>query len=207
MNRPTTTVGVIDTRLCNIDSLSRAAVMCGAHVVRVCTPSDLDHASHIIIPGVGAFSAAMANITSSGVADAVRRQAEAGTPILGICLGMQMLGNSSEEGGRTDGLGLISGKVVRLEPLADEAIPHIGWNEVRFVANQKCLNGIQTSSDFYFVHSYRFVPDSPADILGMTPYCGDFASIIAHDNVVGVQFHPEKSMKNGLQLLRNFLSA
>ena len=201
-----THVAIVDYKLCNLDSISRAAEACGATVVKTSDPASLARADLMILPGVGHFGAAMDNLERFGLADAIRRQAGEGKPLLGICLGMQLLAESSEEADGRAGLGLIAGEVVRLAYNASERVPHMGWNAVEPVRSEPLLNGIESGADFYFVHSYRLRCRSQADVAAETPYCGRFASVISRERVMGVQFHPEKSQTAGFALLRNFFT-
>ncbi|MBL8995016.1 MAG: imidazole glycerol phosphate synthase subunit HisH, partial [Spirochaetia bacterium] len=127
-------------------------------------------------------------------------------PLLGICLGMQLLAARGEEGGHCSGLGYIPGQVIKLEVTPDERIPHVGWNELRPTKPDSLLQGIAPETDFYFVHSYHFVPDSEENVIAHTPYGGEFVSVVRRNKVWGTQFHPEKSAKPGFQLIRNFLN-
>jgi glutamine amidotransferase len=131
---------------------------------------------------------------------------EEGYPLLGICLGMQLLATKGDEGGQTEGLGFIDATIDRLETSdPSERIPHIGWNEVNIVKDSLLLKDVPTGNDFYFVHSFA-MNCNDADVVATTPYCGSFTSIVEHENVFGTQFHPEKSQKLGLKLLDNFLT-
>ena len=197
---------VIDYGMGNLGSVRRALEECGAEVLVSDDPADCRWADHLVLPGVGAFADGMAALTESGWVDAVRAAAAGGVPVLGICLGMQLLAEKGMEGGEVAGLGLIPGEVVRLTPdSAETRIPHVGWNEVHQAASHPLLDGIARGTDFYFVHSYHFVPASRDDAIACTPYCGSFVSVAAAGNVFGTQFHPEKSSRAGFQLLRNFL--
>ena len=129
-----------------------------------------------------------------------------GIPTLGICLGMQLFAELGEEGGHTPGLGLIAGEVKRLEPLSGERIPHIGWNEVNGEATEPLFDGIKPGTDFYFVHSFHLCPTELRQIAATSPYCKTFVSAVRSGSLAGVQFHPEKSGRAGLRLLRNFLN-
>jgi len=203
---------IVDYGLCNTDSMLRALEECGAdRVGRSCDPRQVAKADRLVLPGVGTFFAAMRNIREWGLLDEIRAQSERGTPFLGACLGMQLMASSGSEGSRNgpiEGLGLISGTVVRLNPQnADERIPHVGWNEV--VANGSSLfNGLPEKPDFYFVHSYHVRLDCSSEEAGRSDYCGGFTAAIQADGkpIFGVQFHPEKSQKNGFKLLKNFLA-
>jgi glutamine amidotransferase len=201
-------VGIIDYGLCNIDSIARAIEVCGGSATVTRAPDAIAGFDLLVLPGVGAFGAAMANLTDWGLADAIKERVSAGTPLLGICLGMQLLACSSEEGGVHEGLGLVPGEVVRLETGSQaERIPHMGWNEVDQVRTDPLLKGIDSGTDFYFVHSYHLRCREEADVLARTRYCGGFVSMVRHDNVAGAQFHPEKSWPAGHKLLANFISS
>jgi glutamine amidotransferase len=193
----------------NLASVRRALEECGATVEVSASPAALEAARHIILPGVGAFADGMSALRRHGWIGPLRQAALVrGIPLLGVCLGMQLLADRGTEGGATEGLGLIPGRVERLTPAdPDERIPHVGWNEVHQRRPSFLWYEIRDGSDFYFVHSYHFVPADDAHILGTTPYCGRFVSAVGHSGVVGTQFHPEKSQASGLQLLRNFLGA
>lgn len=159
------------------------------------------------MPGVGSFTDAMTNLCDRGWIPGIKRAAlEEGLPFLGICLGMQLLAEQGLEGGSTEGLGLIPGTIRRLAPKEPGTrIPHVGWNEVRQQSPHPLFAGIPDGTDFYFVHSYHFEPTESTDMVTTTPYCDQFVSTVARGRVYGVQFHPEKSSKLGLRLLKNFL--
>lgn len=180
---------------------------CGGDVTVTDNPAELATADRILLPGVGAFPAATANLKCAGLFDALREEvARRSVPLLGICLGMQLLAEESDENGPSAGLGLIPGRVERLiSPYGVERIPHMGWNTVRRTTNSPLLDGLADETDFYFVHSYHFnvVNDYK---LAETPYCGEFASVVGRGNVFGTQFHPEKSLRAGFRILTNFLS-
>jgi glutamine amidotransferase len=200
-------VVIVDYGMCNIDSMARAIEECGGTARVSGDPRDLEDATHIILPGVGSFTAAMRNLESRGLADALKEQVLAkGIPLLGVCLGMQLLAAKGYEGGETPGLGLIRGNVVSLKATnAAERIPHIGWNEVRFQKGSPLFEGMESGRDFYFVHSYHLVCEDLSDVLAVTPYCGQFVSVVGRNAVLGTQFHPEKSQWLGFAMLRNFL--
>jgi glutamine amidotransferase len=197
---------VIDTGLCNLDSMMRALELCGGRPVVCRAPNDLHEAERLVLPGVGAFDIAMDRFERSGFAAAVRSAASKGVPVLGVCLGMQMLADAGTEGGRRPGLGLVRGEVIAMTPSTGEPMPHIGWNEVHHDGTSPFLADIVDGTDFYFVHSYRFVPSNTDDVIAKTPYGGGFASVVGCGKVFGVQFHPEKSRKPGFKVLTNFLS-
>ena len=198
-------VVVIDYGMCNLDSVARALEVCGADAVVSGESSAVEKPDAIVLPGVGGFRDAMNELTAHGLAKALRRRVLAErVPFLGICLGMQLMADRGYEGGKTAGLGLVPGEVIRLEPELDETrIPHIGWNEVVQVRPSVLFEGIQDKRDFYFVHSYH-MSCSPEFVIGRTPCFGEFISAVQKDFCFGVQFHPEKSQKGGLRLLRNF---
>ena len=169
------------------------------------TPEQLEGADRYILPGVGAFDWAMHRFTESGTREAVERKVQQGAPVLGICVGMQMLAESSEEG-QLPGLGWIPGRVRRfdLDAIADRThLPHMGWNDAE-PRSQKGLFKDFEDSRFYFLHSYYFEPGHGAEVICETDYHGKFASGVGRDNVFGVQFHPEKSHHWGINLLKNF---
>jgi len=199
---------IVDYGSCNLDSIARAIDICGHTPCVTADPSELQTADRIILPGVGAFPAAMRNLQSVGMINALNEAViTRGRPFLGVCLGMHMIAERSSEHSETEGLGWIKGEIKRLEPSEPtDRIPHVGWNEVDFETQHPLLEGIANHSDFYFVHSYHFQVNDPQHIVTTTPYCGDFTSIVQKDNIFGVQFHPEKSQKAGARLLSNFLS-
>jgi glutamine amidotransferase len=194
--------------MCNLDSVARAIEMCGGKPVITDRAEDLASATHIILPGVGAFRDAMLNLKRRGLDIMLREEVvENEIPFLGICLGMQLLALRSWEGGETAGLGWLDGEVRRLEPNGeDRRIPHIGWNEVNVGQDTPLFRGIASGKDFYFVHSYHFCCQDDRDIMAYTPYCGGFVSAVRKGHILGVQFHPEKSQRVGLQLLKNFIT-
>ena len=200
---------VIDYGMGNLGSVRRALEECRAEVLVSEDPDDLAEFERVLLPGVGAFGEGMANLIGAGwpprIIEALRNPR---VEMLGICLGMQLLAERGHEGGVNPGLGLILGEVKRLEPdSCDTRIPHVGWNEVHCTVPDSLFDHIPNDSDFYFVHSFHFLPAADANILATTPYCGRFVSAVRSGNVSGVQFHPEKSGRSGLQLLRNFLGA
>ena len=200
-------VAIINYGMGNLDSIARAVTECAGDPLVTSRAKDLVSATHIILPGVGNFFEAAKNLTASGLIPVIKEQVlDLNIPFMGICLGMQLMADKGYEGGEAEGLGIIPGRVVRLE-IKDpaEKIPHIGWNEVNFEAESPLFEGIGNKMDFYFVHSYHFVCD-PEYILASTPYCGRISSVVGRGNIIGVQFHPEKSQRVGLKFLKNFLS-
>ena len=201
------TVAIVDYGMCNLDSVSRAVEECGGTPLVTDRPEDLSAPARIILPGVGAFPDAMHNLKQRGLDEALHEQViEKQVPFLGICLGMQMLATKGREVKETDGLGWIEGEVRRLKPNGqDTRIPHIGWNEVKFVDDSPLFDELPSDKDFYFVHSYHLCPSNRRYVIARTPYAGSFVSAIQHNHILGVQFHPEKSQRLGFQILRNFL--
>ncbi|MBI5093134.1 MAG: imidazole glycerol phosphate synthase subunit HisH [Candidatus Hydrogenedentes bacterium] len=199
---------IIDYGMGNLDSVVRAVEECGGAPEVTDTREVIEHASCLILPGVGAFADGMRQLRERGLDVVLREQAlERGIPLLGICLGMQLLATTGHEGGSTRGLNLVPGEVIRLEPDGpDVRIPHVGWNNVEWTGACPLADGIPSGKDFYFVHSYHFVCAEPAHAVAQTPYCGGFVSCVQRKNIFGAQFHPEKSQKVGQQFLRNFLS-
>ena len=200
-------VAVIDYGMGNLASVRRALEEVGASASIVGDPDAIGDATHIVLPGVGAFKDAMSRLDAAAWPERLKRAVQMeGIPLLGICLGMQLLADSGEEGGITEGLGLVPGRVMRLTAAARKRIPHVGWNDVNALKDAALFEGIPDGADFYFVHSYHFVPAEATTGLASTDYCGKFISAVSCGCVFGVQFHPEKSSRHGLRLLRNFLA-
>jgi len=195
---------IIDYGMGNLRSVEKAIEAMNGHPGISGIPKVIRKAARLILPGVGAFGDAMRNLRQNGLDSAIRESVSAGTPLLGLCLGLQLLFSHSEEFGSHEGLNLIPGKVLRFSD-PGLRIPHVGWNQLEGARTNPLLNGIPEGSYFYFVHSYYVEPDRPEDILRWTEYGHRFCSIARRGNVWGAQFHPEKSQQNGLQLYRNFL--
>jgi imidazole glycerol-phosphate synthase subunit HisH len=199
-------VGVVNYGLNNINSVRRALADLRAEVIVAERPDALLGADRVVLPGVGAFGEAMARLHADGWVEALRQKTDEGTPLLGICLGMQLLATMSEENGPTDGLDLIPGRVRRLDALGCSLrIPHVGWNEVRIHDDARLFGRIPQATDFYFVHSYAFEPDEADTVCATTDYGTSLAAAVQKGRVFGTQFHPEKSSTAGRQVLRNFL--
>lgn len=198
---------VIDYGMGNLGSVRRAFEEVGGRVTVSDQPALLHEVSHIVLPGVGSFADGMANLHQGGWVAALRAAVlERQMPLLGICLGMQLLADHGVEGGETAGLGFIPGRVERLIPDSPATrIPHVGWNEVYHRNPCPIMEGIPDGTDFYFVHSFRLTAADPATVVGATPYCGEFPSVVMNGSVFGTQFHPEKSQPVGFRILRNFL--
>jgi glutamine amidotransferase len=200
-------IAIVDTGLCNLDSIARAIEDCGGKPLVTQDPADLERAARIILPGVGAFPEAMDQLRSRGLDRALSEQVIGRQiPFLGICLGMQLMATRGTEVRDAEGLGWIPGEVDLMEAQPGERIPHIGWNEVEPAAGDPLFRGIAPGRDFYFVHSYALRPTHDEDVAALTPYAGGFVSAVHRGNVFGVQFHPEKSQKVGFSVLRNFLA-
>lgn len=199
-------LAVIDYGAGNLRSVLHALNFLGADNVRVVrTSHDLRGAKKIILPGVGAFGAGMQKLDEQNLIQPIRDAVLAGTPYLGICLGMQFLFERSDEMGDHDGLGLIPGYVTRFPSDLGFKVPHMGWNQLQPCQPSPLLKNVPAGSYAYFVHSYYCVPANPADTLITVDYGIPFAAGISRDNIYAVQFHPEKSQHTGLQILSNFL--
>ena len=198
-------IGILRMPICNLQSVWNAVYeQLGLDPVMVDAGSNTDDLTHLIVPGVGNFRAVMRHLKEQGLADRIRGFAGTGRPLLGICAGMQLLATSGTEGGETEGLGLVPGKVLRLPEDAGFRLPHVGWNTVTVRHPHPVLDGLKPNRDFYFVHSYTMLTDDEADWLAESDYNRPFACIVGRGNVIGFQFHPEKSQVNGLRLLENF---
>jgi glutamine amidotransferase len=201
---PRPTIAVLDYGMGNRRSVQKALQHVGAEAAITNDADRLRAADGLVVPGVGAFPRAMQNLGELGLDELIRERAAARVPVLGICLGMQLLFDHSEELASTSGLGLIRGEISRLRT-GGLRVPHIGWNEVSFVRPCALTEGLPAGGcAFYHVHSLAARPSDPADVAGSTEYGERFATIVAHENVFGVQFHPEKSSTPGLKMLDNF---
>ncbi len=202
-------IALIDYGISNLRSVQKAFEHLDTAVTLVDTPDRLAQAERLILPGVGAFPAGMKGLRERGLIEPIKQAAREGKPLIGICLGMQLLFDVSDEMGNTLGLGLLPGKVTRLGGPSAEVrglkIPHMGWNQLEVVRDHPLVHDLVSGSYAYFVHSYAIYPEDQSITLATTDYGGPFASIVGHANVCGLQFHPEKSQAVGLQLLRNFL--
>jgi imidazole glycerol phosphate synthase glutamine amidotransferase subunit len=198
-------VAVIDYGAGNLVSIDQGLKAVGASVALARRPEDLDGADAVVMPGVGAAAPAMDLLTQRGLVEPIRQWIFHGRPYLGICLGLQLLFESSDEDG-AETLGILAGRTSRLEDAP--TLPHIGWNQVERRRDHTIFDGVRDGADFYFVHSYAGVPEGitgEAAILGETSHGGRFVSAIDRGNVLGVQFHPERSGGDGIRLLANFV--
>ncbi len=203
-------VTLIDYGIGNLRSLEKAFQAIGAEVLRTDRPEDLLQARRLVLPGVGAFGACMNELHHRGLIAPIREAARQGIPLLGVCAGLQLLFEESEEHGRHEGLGLLPGRVVRFPDTTPDGqrlkVPHMGWNTISYEQPAPLLKGIPDGAYFYFVHSYHAVAANADDVLATTVYGGiSFPAIVGRGHVFGVQFHPEKSQQHGLQILKNFL--
>jgi glutamine amidotransferase len=200
---PPVAVGIVDYGVGNRRSVEKAVERVGARAVLTADHDDLREADGLILPGVGAFPSGMELLRAGGFDELLHERAQAGVPIFGCCLGMQLLFDSSTEHDGAAGLGLIPGEVRALQAPGLK-LPHIGWSEVAWQGSSPLLAGLPDPSVFYHVHSYVPHPADPAAVLGVSTYGAAFASVVARDNVFGAQFHPEKSSVHGLRMLANF---
>lgn len=191
-------IAIIDYGVGNLRSIQKAVEFVGGDAVVTSDPAIIEEAKGIILPGVGAFKAAMMKLKS--LENIVKN---ADVPVMGVCLGMQLFATESEEGGLHEGLDLVLGRVVKF-PENVGKIPHMGWNQIRIEKEHPVLNGVKDGSYMYFVHSY-YIQTSDEYVLTTTDYGVEFASSVLRDNYVGFQFHPEKSGRDGLKIIKNFV--
>lgn len=198
-------IAVVDYGAGNLRSVAKAVEAAGGDVVVTADPAEVAKADRIVLPGVGAFAHCIGSLKAvPGMVEALeRRVLEEGAPFLGVCVGMQLLADRGTEHGVTGGLGWIGGEVVRIAP-GDAAlkVPHMGWTDV----SPRAAHPVVGAGTAYFVHSYRFAPADPAMLVADCDYGGPFAAAVGRDNILGVQFHPEKSQAYGLGVLRSFLA-
>lgn len=198
------TIGIIDYGMGNLASVRNALEQLGhASQIESSPQAALQH-PRLILPGVGSFAQAMQNLDQRGWTPALREYAASGRPLLGICLGMQLLFEHGEEHGDTAGLALIPGVVRLMQPASPHRIPHVGWNSLLHARRHPLFAGVKDHVDFYFVHSFHCIPAEPGDVLARCDHGGEFVASVARGNVAGMQFHPEKSQPMGLRILDNF---
>ena len=218
---------IIDYGIGNLRSIEKALEAVGADVIRSDKPEDIARAERIVLPGVGAFGACSNEIKHRNLIDPIKDAADSGKPFLGVCVGLQLLFDHSNEMGIHEGLGIIPGHITRFshtyaketvlqestqgstdfeEEISSEVlkVPHMGWNTIQPERSSPLLSGLPDPAYFYFVHSYHAVPSHSSDVLASTVYGTSFPAIVQRNNVFGVQFHPEKSHNNGLHILQNF---
>lgn len=199
-------IGIVNYNMGNLASVTNAFTKLGIKTEIQSDPERIQNYDKLLLPGVGAFGDAMAHLKSNGMDEAIKEFATSGKPLLGICLGMQLLFDNSEEFGSNDGLGLISGEIVKFDETKFDhklKIPHMGWNEMFTEKNSPIFDGLPKDFYLYFVHSYHVVCDDRYAI-GKTHYGYNFVSAVCKDNIYGIQPHPEKSHDNGLKILENF---
>ena len=200
-------IAVVDYGVGNLRSVSKALERVGASVVVTSSAGEIERADAVVLPGVGAFAHCMDNLRAAGLEPAVRAAAASSRPFLGICVGMQILFEESDEFGRVEGLGILPGRVRRFEPRDHSLkVPHMGWNELVVSRRAPHLEGLASGARVYFVHSYYVETPEPSIIATTTHYDVDFVSSAWRDNVFATQFHPEKSQATGLRILQNFAS-
>ena len=195
---------IIDYGMGNLRSVQKAIEAVGRHAEISGDPDRIRHASKVILPGVGAFADAIAVLRRTGLGDAFKDAVKDGKPCLGVCLGLQLLFDASEEDGLHEGLGLLRGRIVRFASHPGLKIPHMGWNTLRVKRPAPLLAGLPDDSSVYFVHSYHAKADDPADVAAEADYPDPFPALVWRDNLMGAQFHPEKSQQVGLAMYANF---
>jgi len=195
-------IAIIDYGAGNLRSVANAFAFLGADAITINRPDQLTDAKKIVLPGVGAFGAGINALRESGFEEPIKQAAQAGVPLLGICLGMQYLFETSDEMGQHKGLGLLPGFVTRF-PSDGPKVPAIGWNSLHIRQENPLLTGIEDNAYAYFVHSYYVEAANPADVLATTDYGIEYVAVVGRGNVFGIQPHPEKSQSIGLRILRN----
>ena len=198
------TVVLVDAGGTNIGSVRYALQRLGVDAVLTADAATIRAADKVILPGVGAFADAIAELRRTGLGDAFKEAVAAGKPCLGVCLGLQLLFDYSEEDGLHEGLGLLRGRVVRFASHPGLKIPHMGWNTLRVKRPAPLLAGLPDSPSVYFVHSYYASPTNPDDVAAEADYPDPFAALVWRDNLMAAQFHPEKSQRVGLAMYANF---
>jgi len=199
-----TKIAIIDYQMGNLRSVQKGFEKVGHAATITDRPADVSTADKIVLPGVGAFGDAIAELRRRDLVGPIRDAIAAGKPFLGICLGLQLLFDVGHEGGEFEGLGILRGKVVRFDLPHEFKVPHMGWNQGRFLRPAPLLTGIADGTFFYFVHSYYGVPEDPSVVAIQTDYGHPFCAAVWRDNLFATQFHPEKSQAEGLKILRNF---
>lgn len=204
-NKADKNIVIIDYGMGNLKNVQNAFSYLGYASNITGNYSDIERASHLILPGVGGFKDAMVTLKQKGLIEPIKLAISAGKNFLGICLGMQLLFETSEEFGHSEGLGILKGKVIKFNEGIVPLIPHIGWNDINFLNQVKEFNGIKNNTFFYFLHSYYCVPEEDITVASCY-YYEKFAACVKKDNIFACQFHPEKSHIGGLALLKNFIA-
>ena len=200
-------LAIVDYSMGNLRSVQKAFELLGVAAKIIASPADIRRADKLVLPGVGAFADAIAILESSGQADAIKDFIRAQRPLLGICLGLQLLMEKGYEDGEHAGLGIVPGDCVRFsvdQPPTNLKVPHMGWNSVQPQGNVPLFKGIESGTHYYFVHSYFVRPTDTRHVAASSDYGGEFTAAICRDNVMAVQFHPEKSQAAGRMILKNF---
>lgn len=197
-------IAIIDYGMGNLRSVQKALEAVGHEATVTPDPEVVRKASKVILPGVGAFADAIAELRRTGLGEAFTEAVRAGKPCLGVCLGLQLLFDASEEDGEHQGLGLIPGRVVRFDSEPGLKVPHMGWNTLRVRKPSPLLEGLEAEPSVYFVHSYYARPADPADVVAESDYPRPFAAMVSRENLTAAQFHPEKSQRVGLAMYANF---
>lgn len=197
-------IAVIDYGMGNVRSVEKALAHCGAEVEVTSDPSRIAAADHIVLPGVGAFGDAMEELGRRGLIEPIRELVAAGKPFLGICLGVQVLLDESEENPGVPGLGIVAGRVLRFQ--TDLKVPHMGWNELKVRPQCPLFGGLGERPYVYFVHSYYVAPSNPEWVAATADYDGEFVAAVGRGRCFATQFHPEKSQEVGLKILKNFIA-
>jgi imidazole glycerol-phosphate synthase subunit HisH len=197
-------IAIIDYQMGNLRSVQKGFENVGHQATITSDPTELAGADKVVLPGVGAFGDAMAELRRRELIEPIRQAVASGKPFLGICLGLQLLFDVGYEGGRHEGLGIVPGEVVRFDLPAEYKVPHMGWNQLVFRRPAPLLAGLDEGVYCYFVHSYYVVPKVPGVVATETSYPTPFCSMIWRDNLFATQFHPEKSQRDGLRMLKNF---
>lgn len=197
-------IAIIDYQMGNLRSVQKAFERAGHEATITSSPAVLESAEKVVLPGVGAFEDAIAELRRRELVDPIHAAIDSGKPFLGICLGLQLLFDVSYEHGEHEGLGVIAGEVRRFELPREYKVPHMGWNQVRYTRQPPIFQSVSDQSHFYFVHSYYVAPSDATVVSGVTDYGGEFCSMIWRDNLYATQFHPEKSQSVGRQVLDTF---
>ncbi|MCR5538254.1 MAG: imidazole glycerol phosphate synthase subunit HisH [Lachnospiraceae bacterium] len=197
-------IAIIDYDAGNMKSVEKALQAMGQANTVTSDPETILSADRVILPGVGAFGAAMASIRERGLEEVIRKVCAQGTPFLGICLGLQLMFEESEEDPGVRGLGLLPGKIRRIPDAPGLKIPHMGWNSLQVTPGSRLMAGLEEEPFVYFVHSYYLHADDPSDVAAKTFYSCEIHAAVEHENIFACQFHPEKSSETGLHILKNF---